>query len=368
MDIDVDNLDYNRELGQRIANKVGSVFNRISFKAGKPIIRSNGLKEWTVLASIVLITDDDIIPICIATGVKVLPDKVREYSKGTMVHDLHAEILVIRAFNRFIINECKQPESQYIEKHGTKFKLKPHIKIGLLVTEPPCGDASMSSVVENSNDSRPWSSLDVISDDDILRGRSHFHKLGVVRTKPGRLDSIATLSKSCSDKLCLKQLIGLNNCITSSFMDTIYLDYLVVKSDQINMTDIRRCFYERFEISLHPIEVLIYHHDDFPFHKVPQAVPCLNSLVYISSHVHIINNGVKLGSHLKNKAPLRGGESILCNKRMFVDSLDLIEGRFETYQQFKKSQLQRQQLKQRGKEFLKNWICTSVDDFSIINV
>lgn len=42
----------------------------------------------------------------------------------------------------------------------------------------------------------------------VLRGRGYFSQLGAVRTKPGRADSPVSLSKSCSDKLSLRQCVS----------------------------------------------------------------------------------------------------------------------------------------------------------------
>ena len=48
---------------------------------------------------------------------------------------------------------------------------------------------------------------------EILHGRGYFSVLGSVRRKPSRPDAPPSLSKSCSDKIALKQSISLLNSV-----------------------------------------------------------------------------------------------------------------------------------------------------------
>lgn len=136
------------ELGNAIASTVIDTFNGLSIKSGKPVVRSNGVEEWTVLASVVAITNNNIMPITLATGVKTLPDKVRSYSNGLMVHDMHAEILALRLFNYYLLEK----DCPLVEHSG----LKHDVKLALFISEPPCGDASMSYISSNLTNNEPW--------------------------------------------------------------------------------------------------------------------------------------------------------------------------------------------------------------------
>lgn len=356
-------------LGQRIADVVVDKFLKLNSKAGKPSVRSNGVKEWTVLASMVMIKDNEVIPLCLTTGVKSLPEKVRTYSQGLMVHDMHAEILCIRSFNRFLMEECLKDGEMVVRTDTQKFKFKDDIKLALFISEPPCGDASMNYLILSKQDNTPWKDeTPETKRRKVIRGRSHFDKLGIVRTKPGRLDSVETLSKSCSDKLCIKQSTGLNNSVTSELFDPIFLDYLVLRSDKFHRDDLARCFKDRFAISIHDLEILTYEEDNYPFHKAEGTVPSPNSLVYIDNcepTIHVLNNGVKIGSYVKNKPPKKGGESILCNHRMIQDASKLLDLQtYTTYIEFKNSQ-ERRKVIEKAKNHLENWVCTGIDDFSI---
>lgn len=42
------------------------------------------------------------------TGMKCLPASKLPQANGVAIHDWHAEILTIRAFNRFVLEECKR--------------------------------------------------------------------------------------------------------------------------------------------------------------------------------------------------------------------------------------------------------------------
>lgn len=175
--------------GDRIASLVISKYNSLP-NNGKPLIRSNGVKEWTILAGIVVhnTSTDALECVALGTGVKACSEAIISDCKGQILHDCHAEILAIRAFNLYIIENGQ-------ENIGD---------IYLYISAPPCGDASMSLL----NGGEDWSKGDD-EEKQLIRGRAHYNRLGVIRTKPGRVDSQLTMSKSCSDKLCLRQTRGL---------------------------------------------------------------------------------------------------------------------------------------------------------------
>ena len=439
-------------LASRITKLIVSTFNSLQTKSGKPIIRSNGIKEWTVLAGIVALIPNeskeyDIVPLTLSTGVKALPNKVREYSNGLFVHDAHAEILSLRLFNWYLMDECYKlkNDNQYVSKvveSGVDFSIKKDIKFALYISEPPCGDASMSYL---SKGETPWQEkvdkrkLDLHSDRNekrrkisgdvdsgdistgngeisevkassngekseinvstdknrlvdsescrnneypnsespptLVRGREHFNKLGLVRTKPGRVDSLLTLSKSCSDKLCIKQLTGITNTFTSLlFPRGVFLDYLVLQEDKYHEQDFVRCFHTRFADKLNNVrklEVLTYDEDDYTFHKPvldSNTAPSLTSLLYVvpSQTLQVLNNGVKLGCFVKNKQPKKGGESFICNQRMFSKFNDLQQKiDAKSYLELKEANHCRSSLVKKAKSTLEGWSPTDRDDFQL---
>ena len=228
---------YKRQvlLPDRVAKIVQEEYNKLK-PSSKPVLRSNGVKEWTVLASTLLLDSNtgNLKMISLSTGVKALPDKELSRSGGKMIHDCHAEILALRGFNTVLLKDIdnmnqnlRQSDLLEISDANGKYHLRAKWKLILYISRLPCGDASMRTL---SNSSPTSSSLKSIDDSDefqyidpniptILRGRLNFSRNGVVRTKPGRLDSLTTLSKSCSDKLCLRQVTSILNCMTWSLLD-----------------------------------------------------------------------------------------------------------------------------------------------------
>lgn len=368
--------------GNEIAERVISVFNGLP-SHGKPTERSNKNKEWTVLASIVALKDGEIIPICLSTGVKTLPEKVRSYSKGLIVHDLHAEILCFRLFNWYLLEECSgQVEATILvdKTNEGSYKLKDGIKLALFVTEPPCGDSSMSYILNEFENQTVWKKSGEAGSEDteaskrqkVIRGRHLMDKLGVVRTKPGRADSLLSLCKSCSDKICMKQLTGITNAIAAPlFPKGIFLDYLVLNLEKFNHADMDRCFKKRFIIeNLHRLEIIKYDPASvscFEYLKRESAPTSPLSLLYVgpTSTKQVLNNGVKDGAFSKKKPPRKGGESFICNQRLFDKARSLLQTDAEYYGDFKKEQLERQQLKERGRKLLGNWVATGPDNFKL---
>lgn len=367
------------DLGNAIAQCVISTFNNLNVKSGKPTTRSNGVKEWTVLAGVVVVSEqNDVSPVCISTGVKCLPDAVRNYSKGLLVHDLHAEVLSLRLLNWYIIEEFEKlrEDPKYTSiafvRDGSKLKVKSGIKFALFISEPPCGDASMSLIA--SETAEEWDRKDA-KRRKVVRGRENFHEVGFVRTKPGRADSLITYSKSCSDKLCIKQLTGLNNCITAELTkDPIYLSYLVVDGAKYNSDDFKRCFQSRFTDKIqetHPLQFLTYNNgSEYGYHKPTEgtSVPSQLSLLHIvpTNFTQVLNNGVKNGAFRKNQPPKKGGESILCKQSFFTKYSNLkLSYKGSTYERFKRGNESRTALKDKGKEILDNWVPSSDDDFDI---
>lgn len=56
-------------------------------------------------------------------------------------------------------------------------------------------------------------------------------RLGILRTKPGRADSPFASSMSCSDKICLWNILGLQGALLSEFVMPIYLTCIYIGDD-----------------------------------------------------------------------------------------------------------------------------------------
>lgn len=195
-------------------------------------------------------------------------------AKGNVLHDWHAEILAMRSFNRFLADECADLAANVMgsigqwvswrqeceafgrdkldidgekEMHAPdqRFALQEDVSIHMYCSEAPCGDASMELTMAEQEDATPWTqSHSPASTDDAMMGRGRFDRLGVVRRKPARPDAPPTLSKSCSDKLALKQCTGLLSALTARLIwpGNVYLSTLVLPESQHVPEALERAF------------------------------------------------------------------------------------------------------------------------------
>lgn len=79
----------------------------------------------------------------------------------------------------------------------------------------------------------------------LLDGRANFSILGVVRRKPARADAEATRSKSCSDKLALRQVISLLSYPASILVaptSSAYISALILPEEEISRSACDRAF------------------------------------------------------------------------------------------------------------------------------
>ncbi|KAF1829020.1 tRNA-specific adenosine deaminase [Decorospora gaudefroyi] len=203
---------------------------------------------------------------------KCLPSNKLPHAHGNILHDWHAEIIAIRAFNRYLLDQCllistpPYPTSPFIRQLTSQdhakspseqqpFTIRDHVSIHMYCSEAPCGDASMELTMALQPDATPWTSAPPTLQTAIpspslepttlsLRGRSNFSHLGIVRAKPSRPDAPPTHSKSCTDKLCLKQATSLLSSTTSLLMSprNAYIKTLVLPESQLVAGACERAF------------------------------------------------------------------------------------------------------------------------------
>ncbi|GAO14546.1 hypothetical protein UVI_02032570 [Ustilaginoidea virens] len=242
-----------------VAGSVTSQFGRLPAKS-KPGVRDNGIHEWVPLSGIVADQDGKLTCLALATGAKCLPASKLGQTDGNAIHDWHAEILAIRAFNRYLLDECRRlqqgkPSAVLQTSPGDAahpFALRDNVKLHMYCSEAPCGDASMELVMAAQEDASPWRTAPPAdagagADSSTLPGRAHFSQLGIVRRKPARRDAPPTLSKSCSDKITLKQCTSLLSSLTSLLVDpaNAYLESLVLPESQFSESGCQRAFSRR---------------------------------------------------------------------------------------------------------------------------
>ncbi|KAL6926000.1 hypothetical protein ACO0SA_000610 [Hanseniaspora valbyensis] len=387
----------------------------------KPNLKAN---EGTIIASIFTIDEKtkDTSIITLTSGVKCLNevDLQRENVNGRLIHDSHAEILSLRCFNLYLLNLMKQiltneketafnftQENQLIQfsRSENKFKWNNQFKIGLYISQVPCGDCSILCEGKdndiNNKKHEKWEEdhmkqylLPTIK--TILRGRNNILKSGHVRSKPGRMDSIPSFSKSCTDKLIQKQSNGITNCLSYDLFDKkqVFLDYLVLPKEGIteeNEEDVKSCF-QRIPTSK-PFEVV------FTNTNFKEALLSINRDTSLSTNAsglmllrfgvsnsndnieytsQGLQDGVKLGYTTKLKNPLRKNcQSSISRYEMYRLYLDIkklkqkdqnksIENK--TYLEFKDSLAERCDLIKCVRDLLSpdGWVKTFKDDFKVL--
>jgi tRNA-specific adenosine deaminase 1 len=223
--------------GDDIAHCVLEAFQKLPPKR-KPLHRDDGKREWVPLSGIVLARSKkyplsflysllsrhfrrNVVDLRVSgvdlsflfninlltlfrIGMKCLPRSKIPQANGTVLHDWHAEILAIRAFNRFLIYECAalvnpHSSSQFVrrrrpdevtESSPQPFVMESDVSIYMYCSEAPCGDASMELTMQAQIDPTPWevqpNNDGSSKQGDGLHGRGYFSQLGVVRRKPGQ--------------------------------------------------------------------------------------------------------------------------------------------------------------------------------------
>lgn len=81
------------------------------------------------------------------------------------------------------------------------------------------------------------------------RGRDNYDLRGVLRTKPGRADSEATLSMSCSDKIASWTLTGLQGSLLFLIMQPVYINCILVGEVESHLEDAMKAECERAFVS-----------------------------------------------------------------------------------------------------------------------
>ena len=217
-------------IAEAVAQTALAQFDALPGKC-KPRRLADGRREWTPMSAVVLVrTGDKQDPMCVslATGTKCLPKSAMPKCEGLVIHDSHAEVLALRGFNYWLLSEVQtllsEPrcESPFLEfcpgrsitnasdtSEHPPLRLKDDMALHFFTTEAPCGDASMEILTRSmpSDATAPWEVDGNAA--PSLQGRGHFSLLGHVRRKPARGDAEASLSKSCTDKLAVKQLTSI---------------------------------------------------------------------------------------------------------------------------------------------------------------
>ncbi|KAJ1732292.1 hypothetical protein LPJ72_003494 [Coemansia sp. Benny D160-2] len=269
-------------LGSRIASCVIDQYNALP-KTGKPTAKtvplsllptsSTGVStsvrkqkhEWTVLAGFVIHDTTNSTTTsdkksqqsqkdetkeagefqCVALGTGLKCQHRNQLSRfGDSLHDCHAEVIARRALlvffiqqlHQLILSQSKDGCNSIFEKVSTGdsnqcFALRPCLRLYLYTSQCPCGSASPNTEPDTDADSGAGAAASALAPAPKRRKTNPndcSEISGSVQLKPGRADSIPTLSMSCSDKIARWNALGVQGGLLSNILEPVHMAGIVV--------------------------------------------------------------------------------------------------------------------------------------------
>nr|SZF06485.1 double-stranded RNA-specific editase 1-like isoform X2 [Psoroptes ovis] len=227
----------------------------ISDENAKNTFMQQDLWRYKELAGFVLISDIDNSAevLSIGTGTKCIAGQNLSLN-GDVVNDSHAEILARRGLLHVLYDQLESllsnnlvDKQEFIlepsDSSGKRFRLKNHLKLHLYITSPPCGDSRVFNFNENCRNNT----------NGALRCKVEKGQ----GTVPMPIDYISTWDgilcssqrctfMSCSDKIALWNVVGIQGSLLSLFIEPIYIESLVV-SNLFSYTHLIRALHGRID-------------------------------------------------------------------------------------------------------------------------
>lgn len=333
------------------ADKIAKLcFEKYSFlkKTGKP-----SPHEWTVLSGIIL---EDAVGslslVALATGTKCLGESElinnTQEKRGSRLSDSHAEVLVRRAFIRYLYDQIDLTlygfESVVFSRNDkNKIELNSNISFHFFSSQTPCGDCSIFPKRETCNNGVSAQKIRRVDEDtrgriimesyDIYRTGAkcvkgeekqdsrlpgaNYHTVGPLRIKPGRGNPTSSLS--CSDKMAKWLILGLQGSFLSLLIPPIKLESITIGgSCPFSLDAMERGLYKRFNNEINKPKIF-QAKITFMHKKGPQRLhPCPTSIIWCAvknSSLEVAAAGRKLGVTKKRK-----DSNLFISRRMLLQT------------------------------------------------
>jgi tRNA-specific adenosine deaminase 1 len=260
-----------------------------------------------------------------------------------VLNEVHALLEDSACESRYIkrCDDATPADAVGVTNDSCPFGFNSDVIFHFFTTEAPCGDASMELLIASKTpeDAVPWA-LPIGPKDDpltgVLPGRGYFSQLGAVRRKPSRADSEATMSKSCTDKLTMKQFTGLLSFPAYAFLrasTSCFIKSLVVYNHQFHEEGYRRAFGADGRLApiadqghFFNVDVLSDAFPDFEYSRVATGSGSKSSNVsalwirgapnQYAGISEVLHNGVKEGYKQFDARPSKA--SVVCRRSLWM--------------------------------------------------